>query len=319
MSLLTLYPAILPNHHFTLAVSPLHTLYVEECGNPHGLPVVFLHGGPGAGCEAYHRQFFDPEIYRIILFDQRGCGRSFPHAELRENSTPELVQDIETLRQHLSIDKWVVFGGSWGSTLGLAYAETYPERVLGLILRGVFLCRDCDIHWFYQDGASRLFPDYWQDYIAPIPADERHDMLQAYHSRLTGEDEVARMGAARAWSVWEGRTATLRRNPSVVEHFGGAHVALSLARIENHYFINKSFLRPDQLLQDACKLQDIPGAIVHGRYDVVCPVDQAFALSERWPGANLSVIDDAGHSATEFGIVDALIRTTRSIGQLYSS
>jgi proline iminopeptidase len=304
------YPAIKPYVTHSLAVDALHTLYVEECGNPEGLPVVFLHGGPGAGCESWHRRFFDPEVYRIVLFDQRGCGRSTPHAELRDNTTQHLVADIERIRAHLGIERWVVFGGSWGSTLGLVYAETHPGRVLGLILRGIFLCRPVEIRWFYQEGASWLFPDYWEEYLRPIPEDERADLVSAYYHRLTGEDEIARMAAAKAWSRWEGKTSNLLPRKEVVDHFSEPYTALSLARIECHYFMNHSFLAPDQILRDAHRLADIPGVIVHGRYDAVCPLRNAWELHQAWPRAELRIIPDAGHSALEPGIVDALVRAT---------
>lgn len=303
-----LYPTIEPFASHRLLVEAPHALYVEECGNPHGVPVLFLHGGPGAGCEPYHRQFFDPQRYRTVLFDQRGCGRSTPHAELVGNTTQALIGDIEFIRQRLGIERWIVFGGSWGSTLALLYAQTYPGRVRGLLLRGIFLCRPADIHWFYQDGASHVFPDYWQDFLRPIPADEQGALVSAYYRRLNGSDEVARLAAAKAWSVWEARAATLRPSASVVEHFAATHTALSLARIECHYFMHESFLQPDQILRDAHRLADIPGVIVHGRYDMVCPVDQAFALHAVWPGAELQVIADAGHSATEPGITAALVK-----------
>ncbi|WP_018953641.1 prolyl aminopeptidase [Thioalkalivibrio sulfidiphilus] len=311
-----LYPPIDPYHMETLAVDQTHRLHLETCGTAQGLPVVFLHGGPGSGCEPWHRRFFDPAAYRIVLFDQRGCGRSRPHASLEDNTTAHLVSDMERIREHLGIERWVVFGGSWGSTLALAYAEAHPERVLGLVLRGIFLCRPRDIQWFYQEGAGRLFPDYWEDYMAPIPEAERDNMVSAYHRRLTGEDEVARMAAAKAWSEWEGRTATLLSNPGVVDHFRDPHVALSLARIECHYFMNQSFLEPNQLLRDAHRLADIPGTIVHGRYDVVCPLDQAHALHRAWPRAKLEIIPDAGHSAGEPGIVDALVRATDELAAM---
>jgi proline iminopeptidase len=318
MSHLTLYPFLKPYRQFRLAVEPPHELHVEESGNPAGLPVVFLHGGPGAGTESYHRRFFDPEKYRIVLFDQRGCGYSTPHACLENNTTQAMIADIERIRRSLNIDRWVVFGGSWGSTLGLAYAQSCPSRVLGLILRGVFLCRERDIQWFYQDGASRIFPDYWKDFVALIPEASRDNILAAYHRMLTGSDEVGRMAAAKAWSIWEGRTATLKANPDVVKHFANPHVALSLARIECHYFVNQSFLEPDQLLRSAQRLHGIPGVIVHGRYDVICPLEQAYALREVWPEAKLEIVPEAGHAAGEPGIVDALIRATREIAALYS-
>lgn len=304
----TLYPPIQPYNSFRLQVTAPHELYVEECGNPKGLPVVFLHGGPGSGCEPYHRQFFDPDKYRIVLFDQRGCGRSTPHAELTGNTTQALVEDIETIRRHLLIDKWVVFGGSWGSTLALAYAQTHPANVLGLILRGIFLCRQREIDWFYQEGASRIFPDVWEKFLEPIPAAERHNLVSAYYQRLTSEDEFTRMQAAKAWSLWEGRTATLLSSQKVIDHFGDPHTALSLARIECHYFINNSFMRANQLLDDADKLAEIPGIIVQGRYDVICPMESAWALHRAWPSSILQIIPDAGHAASEAGIANALVK-----------
>jgi proline iminopeptidase len=306
----TLFPPIEPYRTHTIPVSDGHRLHVEECGRADGLPVVFLHGGPGSGCEPWHRQFFDPDIYRIVLFDQRGSGRSIPHAVLEGNTTQNLVADIEVVRTTLGIDQWVVFGGSWGSTLGLVYAETFPEQVLGLILRGIFLCRPRDIHWFYQEGASFLLPDYWKDYRDIIPESEQDDMVSAYYRRLTGENEVACMAAARAWSLWEGRASTLLPKAGVVDHFVNPHTAMSLARIECHYFMNNSFLEPNQILNETQRLHDIPGVIVHGRYDVVCPVEQAWILHEAWPTSRLQIIQDAGHSATEPGIVDALVTAT---------
>lgn len=305
-----LYPSIKCNRHFWLEVEPPHEVYVEESGSPDGLPVVFVHGGPGAGCEEKHRSYFDPGLYRIVLFDQRGAGKSRPHAALENNTTLALVADMERIRAELGIEKWLVFGGSWGSTLALVYAELHPERVLGLILRGIFLCRPSEIRWFYQEGANRLFPDYWQDFIAPIPEAERHDLLHAHYRRLTGDDEVARMRSAEAWSVWEGRTATLTPKKEVVDFFSDPHVALSLSRIEAHYFVNGIFLKPDQILLDAYKLKNIPGVIVHGRYDVVCPLENAWDLHRAWPEAKLEIIPDAGHSASEPGIVNALIQAT---------
>jgi proline iminopeptidase len=310
-----LYPEIKPNRSFHLAVEPPHELYVEECGNPQGLPVLFVHGGPGAGCEPWHRTFFNPESYRILLYDQRGAGRSRPHASLENNTTQALVGDMERIRQELAIERWVLFGGSWGSTLSLIYAETHPERVLALILRGVFLCRAHEIRWFYQEGASRIFPDHWQDFLAPIPQAERGDLVQAYHRRLTGDDEIARMQAAKAWSAWEGRCATLRPNGAVRDFFGNPHVALSLARIECHYFRHDSFLASDQILRDAGRLAGIPGVMVHGRYDIVCPVENAYELQRAWPGSELVIVPDAGHAAGEPGISDALIKATDDVAR----
>ncbi len=305
-----LYPPIEPYVTRRLAVDDIHQLHLEECGNPHGIPAVFLHGGPGAGCEPGHRRFFDPARYRILLFDQRGSGRSKPHAELEANTTWHLVADMERIRQELEIDRWLVFGGSWGSTLALAYAETHPERVAALVLRGIFLCRDPEIHWFYQEGANWAFPDLWEDFLAPIPVEERGDLLHAYHSRLTGSDEIARMAAAKAWSSWEGRTITLLPNPDLHATFSDPHLALSLARIECHYFVNHAFLEPEQLLRDAHRMAAIPGVIVQGRYDLICPVRSAWELHRAWPQAELKIVPDAGHAAFESGIRSALVAAT---------
>ena len=316
MKYLPPYPETKPYKTFMLKVSGLHTLWVEECGNPEGTPVVFLHGGPGAGCEAFHRRFFDPKHYRIILFDQRGCGRSTPHAELRENTTQDLVTDIERIREHLGIDRWLVFGGSWGATLGLAYAEAYPDRVTGLILRGIFLCRRQDIQWFYQEGAGKIHPELWEEYVRIIPEDERHDMVGAYYRRLTSSDVNVQLAAARAWSVWEGATSNLVTKPSVLDHFAHEPTALSLARIECHYFIHDSFLHDNQLLKEAHRLEGIPGVIVHGRYDMVCPIEQAWALHQAWPGSELKVAPCSGHSATEPEIIDALVLATQQFREM---
>jgi len=306
--MLQAHPPITPYRTRMIAVDPPHEIYVEESGNPDGIPVLFVHGGPGAGCGTNDRRFFDPIVYRIILFDQRGSGHSTPHANLEQNSTPKLVEDMERIRKELGIDRWLLFGGSWGSTLSLVYAETWPNRVLGLILRGIFLCRKRDLHWFYQEGTSRIFPDYWQDFIAPVPEAERGDIISAYYKRLTSNNEIERMGAAKAWSTWEGRCATLRPNAEFVDSFAEPHRALSLARIEAHYFINDSFMAEDQIVQNAKYLAGIPGIIVHGRYDVICPLDNALALQQAWPDAELRIIRDAGHASSEPGIVDALVR-----------
>ena len=315
--MLTFYPQPSANNEFFLTVSDTHQLWVAEYGNPQGLPAVFLHGGPGSGCESYHARFFDPEKYRIILFDQRGSGRSKPHASLEDNNTQALIDDIEQLRKHLEVDRWVVFGGSWGSTLALAYAEAHPSQVLGLVLRGIFLCRPKDIQWFYQHGASAIFPEYWADYVAVIPEDERNDMVKAYYQRLTNQDIKIQQQAAQAWSIWEGRTSTLLPKKTVVEHFGNDHTALSLARIECHYFVNDSFFTKNQLLNEAHRLSNIPGYIVHGRYDVVCPIEQAYALHQVWPQAKFTIAPSSGHSASEAEIVDALIAATNELAQKY--
>ncbi|MEA3275441.1 MAG: prolyl aminopeptidase [Pseudomonadota bacterium] len=305
-----LYPRLEPYATHRMAVDGIHSLHVEESGNPDGIPAVFLHGGPGAGCEPTHRRFFDPALYRIVLFDQRGCGRSTPHAELRDNSTWHLVEDMERIRRELGIERWLVFGGSWGSTLALAYAQTHPGRVSALVVRGIFLCRPQEIHWFYQEGASWVFPDLWMDFVNPIPENERADLLAAFHRRLTGNDEIARMAAAKAWSVWEGSTATLLPNEDVRAFFSESRVALSLARIECHYFVNRAFLEPEQLLRDAHRIAQIPGVIVQGRYDLICPMRSAWELHRAWPAAQLEIIPDAGHSAFEPGIRRALVAAT---------
>ncbi|MDG2500761.1 MAG: prolyl aminopeptidase [Porticoccaceae bacterium] len=307
------FPAIRPYSTQTIAVTEPHQLYIEESGNPEGIPVLFVHGGPGGGTRQTDRCFFDPDKYRIILFDQRGSGQSKPHASLQDNNTEALIADIEVIRTTLGIERWVIFGGSWGSTLGLVYAQTYPGLVLGLILRGIFLCRDEDIQWFYQYGASQVFPDYWQQYMQVIPEAERGDMLRAYYARLTGDNEIERMAAAKAWSVWEGRCATLHANDALVDHFANPHMAMAMARIEAHFFVNKAFLEPNQIINNAHRLKDIPGTIVHGRYDMVCPVNQAFELSYAWPEAKLKIIADAGHSSSEPGTTDALLCATEQL------
>ncbi len=313
------FPAIRPYHTQSIAVTPPHVLHVEESGNPDGIPVLFVHGGPGGGTRATDRCFFDPDKYRIVLFDQRGSGQSTPHALLENNNTAALIADIEVIRKTLEIDRWVVFGGSWGSTLSLVYAQTYPDLVMGLILRGIFLCRDQDIAWFYQHGVEHVFPDYWKDYIQVIPEEERDDLLGAFYRRLTGDNELERMAAAKAWSILEGRCATLKPDEDFVAHFANPHLAIAMARIEAHYFINKAFLEPNQIINNAYKLKDIPSTIVHGRYDMVCPVNQAFALSNAWPEARLDVIVDAGHSSSEPGTVDALIRATERLAHHLNS
>lgn len=308
--MLKLYPEIKPNSVHTLPVEGGHRIYVEESGNARGVPVLFVHGGPGAGCDEKHRRFFDPTHYRIILFDQRGAGRSRPHAGLEHNTTQDLVADMEAIRRFFGIDRWVLFGGSWGSTLSLVYAETYPEYVLGLILRGIFLMRPREIRWFYQDGANHVFPDYWQDFVAPIAEHDRHNLVEAHYRHLTGSDDIARMASAKAWSVWEGRTATLTPNHAVIDFFSNPHLAISLARIEAHYCMHQAFLAENQLLRDAHRLATLPGFIIQGRYDMCCPMESAWDLHLAWPQAQLEIIPDAGHSVSEPGITDALIRAT---------
>ncbi|HEY9877531.1 MAG TPA: prolyl aminopeptidase [Leptolyngbyaceae cyanobacterium] len=313
----SLYPPIAPHTTGFLQVSPLHTLYYEISGNPEGKPLVFLHGGPGGGTMPLYRQFFDPQRWRIVLFDQRGCGQSKPHAELQDNTTWDLVEDIERLRSHLGIERWTVFGGSWGSTLALAYSQTYPDRCTGLILRGIFTLRQKEIHWFYQEGASYLFPDAWEHYLEPIPPEERADLVSAYYKRLTSPDQEVRLAAARAWSIWEASTSKLIQDPGLIEKFGGDEFAAAFARIECHYFINKGFLEPeDQLFKNIDRIRHIPGVIVQGRYDVVCPATTAWELHRLWPEADFVLVPDAGHSATEPGIQSALVEATDRFADL---
>lgn len=306
-----LYPPIEPYHTDHLAVSDLHTIYFEQVGTPTGKPVVFLHGGPGGGIDPIYRQYFAPDQWRVVLFDQRGCGKSIPHAELQNNTTWDLVNDIEKLRIHLGIDQWVVFGGSWGSTLALAYSQTYPNACSGLILRGIFLLRQKELRWFYQEGTSYIFPDAWEKYLQPIPVDERADLIAAYYKRLTSPDRQVRLEAARAWSIWEASTSKLFPDPMLQEKFGESHFADAFARIECHYFVNKGFFETeDQLLRNCDRIQHIPTVIVQGRYDVVCPMVSAWELHHALPSAELIVVPDAGHSMTEPGIRSALLDAT---------
>jgi proline iminopeptidase len=308
-----LYPEIEPFNTGMLKVDDRHTLYFEECGNPQGKPVVILHGGPGAGCGTKIRRFHDPRAYRIILFDQRGAARSTPHADLVNNTTWDLVADIEKLRVHLNIERWQVFGGSWGSTLALAYSEKYPDRVTELLVRGIFLIRRWELEWFYQEGCSRLFPEAWEKYLEVIPEVERGDIISAYHRRLTSEHEDVRLAAARAWSIWEASTSFLRQDQAFIDSHADAHFALSFARIENHYFVNGGFFEVEgQLLRDAHRLKGIPGVIVHGRYDVVCPVANAWDLHKVWPEAKLMISPTAGHSAFEAENASSLVEATDS-------
>jgi proline iminopeptidase len=309
----TLYPPIKPYRTGYLQVSEVHELYYEESGNPHGKPAVFVHGGPGGGTDAKMRSFFDPKRYRIILFDQRGCGKSRPHASLLDNTTWHLVADMEKLREHLGIERWLVFGGSWGSTLALAYAETHPERVAELVLRGIFLLRRWEIEWFYQNpgGAGALYPDLWEQYVAPIPADQRSDMVSAYYKLLTSDDPKVLNHAAQAWSIWEGATSYLHMNPDYVAKFQQDDYAAAFARIECHYFVNKGFFKTDaQLLEDVGRIRHIPAVIVQGRYDVICPMKSAWDLHRAWPEADLRITPDAGHSAFEVGNIHELVSAT---------
>jgi proline iminopeptidase len=311
--MLELFPEIEPYDSGFLDVDGVHSVYYEQCGNPDGKPVIFLHGGPGGGCNSVHRRFWDPSVYRIVLFDQRGCGRSTPHAELRNNTTWDLVDDMERIRKHLGIDRWQLFGGSWGSTLSLAYAQQHPGRVTELVLRGIFLLRTQEILWYYQDGASRIFPEAWQEYLAPIPIEERDDMVGSYYKRLTSNDRDVRIVAARAWSIWEGSTSRLIPDADLIERIGEDQFAEAFARIECHYFINGGFFQEDgYLLANIARIQHLPAIIVQGRYDVVCPAESAYALHRAWPGSQLHVVPDAGHSALERGIADRLVAATQS-------
>ncbi|OOG61463.1 prolyl aminopeptidase [Rhodanobacter sp. B04] len=311
----SLYPEIEPFDSGMLKVSELHTLYYEQSGNPNGKPVVFLHGGPGGGTNAKCRRFFDPAIYRIVLFDQRGCGKSMPHAELTDNTTWDLVADIERLRGHLAIDRWQVFGGSWGSTLALAYAQAHPDKVTELVLRGIFMLRRWELEWFYQKGCDALYPDAWETYLNAIPEAERGDLMSAYHRRLTSTDPKTRTDAARAWSVWEGATSFLWQDPAHIESSAEDEFALAFARIECHYFVNGGFFaHDDQLLRNVDRIRNIPAVIVQGRYDVVCPLRSAWDLHRAWPEADLHIVQDAGHSAFEPGILHELVEATDCFG-----
>jgi len=309
-----LFPEIEPYDSGRLKVDSVHSVYYEQCGNPAGKPAIFVHGGPGGGSSAVHRRFWDPAVYRIILFDQRGCGRSTPHAELRNNTTWDLVDDMERIREHLGIERWQLFGGSWGSTLSLTYAEQHPERVTDMVLRGIFLLRRREIQWYYQEGASRIFPEAWQKYLEPIPEDERGDMVGAYYRRLTSSDRAERIQAARAWSMWEGSTSRLVPDPELIEHTGAEAFAEAFSRIECHYFINGGFFQAeDQLLQHIDRIQHIPATIVQGRYDIVCPAESAYQLHQAWPKSTLIIAPNSGHSALEPEITDHLTATTTEL------
>jgi proline iminopeptidase len=307
-----LFPEIEPYDSGHLRVDSVHSVYYEQCGNPKGKPAIFVHGGPGGGSSVVHRRFWDPAAYRIILFDQRGCGRSTPHAELRNNTTWDLVDDMERIREHLGIERWQLFGGSWGSTLSLAYAQQHPDRVTDMVLRGIFLLRRREIQWYYQEGASRIFPEAWEKYLEPIPEDERDDMVRAYYRRLTSSDRAERIQAARAWSMWEGSTSRLVPDPELIERTGDESFAEAFARIECHYFINGGFFKADnQLLQNMARIQHIPTVIIQGRYDIVCPPESAYHLHQAWPNSTLIIAPKSGHSALEPEITTHLIASTR--------
>lgn len=306
----TLYPPIEPYETGMLDVGDGHSVYYERVGTPDGKPAVFLHGGPGGGISPAHRQLFDPARYDVLLFDQRGCGRSTPHAGLEANTTWHLVDDIERLRKMVGVERWLVFGGSWGSTLALAYAQKHPDRVNALVLRGIYTVTEAELRWYYQFGVSEMFPDKWEKFQAPIPEAERGDMIAAYHRLLTGDDRARQIEAAKAWSLWEGETITLLPDPAFSAAHGEDHFALAFARLENHYFTHRCWLEKGQLLRDANLLRGIPGTIVHGRYDMPCPARFAWALHKAWPEADFHLIEGAGHAWSEPGILDQLIRAT---------
>ncbi len=312
-----LYPPIEPFNEFYLNVSNIHTIFVEESGNPTGKPVIFLHGGPGGGIEPIYRQYFNPKKWRIIIFDQRGCGKSIPHAELEENTTWDLVKDIEKIRKYLKIKKWIVFGGSWGSTLALSYAIKHTKQCKGLILRGIFLLRKIEIDWFYQQGCSYIYPDEWEYYIAPIPNKQRSNLVNAFYKQLTSKDKKIRINAAKAWSTWEARTSKLKQTKKSLHQFNNEKIAEAFARIECHYFINKGFFPYDGWILDNIEpIKNLPNIIIQGRYDVVCPMRSAWDLHKKWKQSKLIIINDAGHSMLEKGIQKKLIEYTEKFSEL---
>lgn len=309
----TLYPSIKCYETHRIDVSPTHTLHVEECGNPKGIPILVTHSGPGTGCEAFHRRFFCPETYRIILLDQRGAGKSTPHACIEENTTQDLIEDIEKVREKLGIRKWYMFGTAWGSTLSLLYAETYSQHVKGLILNCVFLARRKDIDWFYRSGTNAIFPEHWEAFIKPIPENERDNLVQAYANRLNGDDEVARMSAAKCWSLWLARTISLHPHHNNIEHFTDPHFAMALARIESHYFANYCFIEDNRILEQINRVRHLPIYLIHGRYDMICPLENAWKIHQACPRSELIIVRDAGHSLNEAGIIDAIVLAGKNI------
>lgn len=319
--MLPLYPEIKPyaRHNVEVGDKVKHQLYVDESGTPEGIPVLFVHGGPGSGCEFDSRCFFNPEKYRIILFDQRGAGRSTPHSEIAENNTQAIIADMEQIREFLEIDKWMLFGGGFGSMLSLVYAEAYPERVLSLVLRSIFLGTQSEIDWMYQEGVSRFYPDHWEDFLASVPADEQDDLMAAYQNKIQGSNELVRMAAAKAWSRWEADCSTMHPNARLIKHFTDPHRAMARTRIGLHYFSQACFLSENQILDAINVISTIPGIIVHGRYDMLCPLENAFNLHEGWPISQMFIVREAGHSATEPALIDALIRATRDMALRFES
>ena len=313
LGMLTLYPSIKSYATHKLNVDDIHTLHIEECGNPKGKPVLVLHSGPGTGCENMHKRFFDPEKYRIILFDQRGSGQSTPHASIENNTTQLLISDIDCIRDYLNISKMYLFGSAWGSSLALLYAEEYPQYVLGLLLNSVFLARQKDIDWFYKKGASAIFPDHWQDFISHIPKDEQNNLLAHYSSQLNNSNELARMSAAKHWSLWQARCASLQPHADILEHFSDPHFAIGLACIESHFFSHNCFIEDNVILDNINKIRHLPLFIIHGRYDVICPLENAWQLHQACPSSELIVVRDAGHSIREPGVIDALILASNNI------
>jgi len=314
--MLTLYPSIKPYAEHNLQVDDLHTLYVEESGEPTGIPVLFLHGGPGIGCNPDHRRFFDPKRYRIVLFDQRGCGKSTPYLCITNNTTQDLIGDIEKIREYLNVKKWMLFGGSWGATLALLYSQQYPQNVTSMVLRGVFLGRQQDLNWLFKEGGvSKFFPDHWDTFISHVPVERRDDTVKAYYDLLRGDNEIMHMTLAKSWGLWEAECTTLEVNPDNEKKFTNPHLALSVAEIETHYFVNKMFIEENQIINNMPKIAHIPGIIVHGRYDMVCPLDNSYELHKAWPESRLEIIRHAGHAALEPGITDVLILATNELAR----
>lgn len=315
----TLYPAIKPYRCHELAVSAPHLLYLEETGNPQGLPVIVLHAGPGSGVDGYLRRFFDPQVYRIILFDQRGCGRSTPCGKTDLNSTWDLLDDLEAVREYLGLSRFMLWGGGWGCLLALLYAQSYPQQICSLLLHGIFLGRQQDIQWLYQHGANRVYPDYWQEFIQNIPENKRHDVVKYYYDCLQSNNELARMSAAKNWALWQGRCSSLQPHQIILEQYNDPHFALTLATLESHYLLNQFFIEENQILANAHKIRHIPTYLIHGRYDMISPLATAWELHQELPSSNLSIVRDAGHSDREAGMIEALIIASKELSRQGSS